>query len=101
MLKIDRDFVSNLGETAGRPVLDAVINLARALGLSTVAEGIEDLGQAAEASNAGVDFGQGYPFSRPEGAAAMALRLPVVEKPVVELPQPRRSLPLDDGTRAR
>lgn len=78
VLKIDRDFVRNLGETAGRAVLDAVINLAKALGLGTVAEGIEDLAQAAEASNAGVDFGQGYLFSRPEPADEIERRLPLL-----------------------
>jgi diguanylate cyclase (GGDEF)-like protein len=105
ILKIDRDFIRNLGETAGRPVMDAVINLARALGLTTVAEGIEDLGQAAEASNAGVDFGQGYLFSRPESADALAVRLPSL--PAVPAPreaggaapQPR-TVPADRSTGA-
>jgi diguanylate cyclase (GGDEF)-like protein len=87
ILKIDRDFIRNLGETAGRPVMDAVINLARALGLTTVAEGIEDLGQAAEASNAGVDVGQGYLFSRPERPDALVVRLPGMPA----LPAPRGS----------
>ena len=45
ILKIDRDFIRNLGESAGRPVMDAVISLSKALGLTTVAEGIEDLGR--------------------------------------------------------
>jgi sensor c-di-GMP phosphodiesterase-like protein len=48
ILKIDLDFIRNLGESAGRPVMDAIISLSKALGLTTVAEGIEDLGQAAE-----------------------------------------------------
>jgi diguanylate cyclase (GGDEF)-like protein len=87
ILKIDRDFIRNLGETAGRPVMDAVINLARALGLTTVAEGIEDLGQAAEASNAGVDFGQGYLFSRPESPDSLVVRLPSMPA----LPPPREA----------
>jgi diguanylate cyclase (GGDEF)-like protein len=94
ILKIDRDFIRNLGETAGRPVMDAVINLARALGLTTVAEGIEDLGQAAEASNAGVDFGQGYLFSRPELPAALGARLsglPPVPTPRGARPHPEAS----------
>jgi diguanylate cyclase (GGDEF)-like protein len=85
VLKIDRDFIRNLGESAGRSVMDAVINLAKALGLSTVAEGIEDLGQAAEASNAGVDLGQGYLFSRPVDADALELRLPPTEAAPAEL----------------
>jgi hypothetical protein len=76
ILKIDRDFIRNLGESAGRPVMDAIISLSKALGLTTVAEGIEDLGQAAEASNAGIDIGQGYLFSRPLTVDDFALRLP-------------------------
>lgn len=97
ILKIDRDFIRNLGEAAGRPVLDAVINLARALGLTTVAEGIEDLGQAAEASNAGVDFGQGYLFSRPESPDDLVVRLPIPGA----LPTPRRSTPRPEGSPQR
>ena len=76
ILKIDRDFIRNLGESAGRPVMDAIISLSKALGLTTVAEGIEDLGQAAEASNAGIDIGQGYLFSHPLTVDDFALRLP-------------------------
>jgi diguanylate cyclase (GGDEF)-like protein len=76
VLKIDRDFIRNIGDSTGRAILDAVIGLAGALGLSTVAEGIEDLGQAAEASNAGVDLGQGYLFRRPESPQVLAALLP-------------------------
>ncbi len=65
ILKIDRDFIRNLGEASGRPMLDAIVTLGRALGLTTVAEGIEHLDQAAEAANAGLDIAQGYLFSRP------------------------------------
>jgi len=78
ILKIDREFITNLGEEAGRPVMDAIVNLAKALGLATVAEGIEDLGQAAEANNAGIDFAQGYLFSRPVPGDELAARLPRV-----------------------
>jgi diguanylate cyclase (GGDEF)-like protein len=76
VLKIDRDLLGTVGDGTGRAVLDAVIGLARALGLSTVAEGVEDLGQAAEASNAGVDLGQGYLFRRPELPHVVAPLLP-------------------------
>jgi EAL domain-containing protein (putative c-di-GMP-specific phosphodiesterase class I) len=76
VLKIDRDLLGTLDDSAGRAVLDALIGLARALGLSTVAGGVEDLGQAAEASNAGVDLGQGYLFRRPELPHVVAQLLP-------------------------
>ena len=92
ILKIDRDFIRNLGESAGRPVMDAIISLSKALGLTTVAEGIEDLGQAAEASNAGIDIGQGYLFSRPLTVDDLALRLPPLSasppQPVSASPDP-------------
>jgi len=76
VLKIDRDVIRNIGDSAGRAVMDAVIGLALALNLSTVVEGIEDLSQAAEASNAGVDLGQGYLFRRPEPPQVIAALLP-------------------------
>jgi EAL domain-containing protein (putative c-di-GMP-specific phosphodiesterase class I) len=86
VLKIDRDLLSNIGDSTGRAVMDAVIGLARALGLATVAEGIEDLGQAADASNAGVDVGQGFLFRRPELPDVLATLLPTAETVLPILP---------------
>lgn len=65
VLKIDREFILDLSDGSGRPILDAVVSLARALGLTTVAEGIEDTAQADQVADAGVDFAQGFLFSRP------------------------------------
>jgi diguanylate cyclase (GGDEF)-like protein len=89
ILKIDRDFMANLGENSGRPVLDAIVRLGRALGLTTVAEGVEDLTQAAEAANAGLDLAQGYLFSRPLRPDAMAAMLPADQNAPVPIPAPR------------
>jgi diguanylate cyclase (GGDEF)-like protein len=72
ILKIDRDVIANLGRVAGRPVLDAIIGLATALGLATVAEGIEREEQADHAGSAGIDFVQGFYFSRPMAGEALA-----------------------------
>jgi diguanylate cyclase (GGDEF)-like protein len=88
ILKIDRDFIGNLGETTGRPILDAIVNLGRALGLTTVAEGIEDLAQAAEAANAGLDCAQGYLFSRPLPADALSELLVATTSPTLPSPRP-------------
>ena len=49
--------------------MSAVINLARNLGISTVAEGIETPVQAAHVAVQGCDIGQGYLFGRPMAAA--------------------------------
>jgi EAL domain-containing protein (putative c-di-GMP-specific phosphodiesterase class I) len=68
-LKIDRSFVSNIAK-GGRDValVDAVIGLARGLGLEVVAEGIETVEQLAILRRKGCDGGQGFLFSRPLAA---------------------------------
>jgi EAL domain-containing protein (putative c-di-GMP-specific phosphodiesterase class I) len=65
-LKIDRAFVSAVGEqTARRPVLDAIIGLARDLGVRLVAEGVETQAQWDYLAQRQVDSAQGYLISRP------------------------------------
>lgn len=65
-LKIDRGFVQSIGhETLTSPVLDAVLTLAKKLGLHTVAEGVETSEQAHWLLQRGVSHLQGYLFSHP------------------------------------
>jgi EAL domain-containing protein (putative c-di-GMP-specific phosphodiesterase class I) len=65
-LKIDRAFVSAVGEqTARRPVLDAIIGLARDLGVRLVAEGVETQAQWDYLAQRQVASAQGYLISRP------------------------------------
>lgn len=80
VLKIDRHFIRNLEAESGRHVLDAVVSLARSLGLETVAEGIEEPAQADEVRGSGIDYAQGYLFARPLEAEELFARLapPVV-----------------------
>jgi EAL domain-containing protein (putative c-di-GMP-specific phosphodiesterase class I) len=66
MVKLDRSFVSGLGrEPQDASVAAAIISLAHALGLSTVAEGIETGEQLSVLAALGCDLGQGYLFARP------------------------------------
>ncbi len=70
ILKIDRSFVASLdGTLRGAGVAEAVIRLARVLGLTTVAEGIESTAQVAELQMLGCSVAQGYLFARPMPAA--------------------------------
>lgn len=46
-------------------IVDAVITLARSLGLKTLAEGVETLEHLRVLNNKGCDFMQGYLFSKP------------------------------------
>ena len=75
MLKIDRSFVTGMLTDRDKvAIVRAILSLAQALGMSTVAEGIEtpELGQTLAAL--GCVCGQGYAFSRPlDGDAAYAL----------------------------
>jgi EAL domain-containing protein (putative c-di-GMP-specific phosphodiesterase class I) len=73
-LKIDRSFVMDL-ETSedARKVAHAVVNLAKALGLKVVAEGVETEGQNRLLREMGCDQLQGYLFAKPMSAKAIAL----------------------------
>jgi len=72
-IKIDRSHVAALPDSASdRAVVAAVVELARALGVATVAEGIETPEQLAELRRLGCTYGQGYLFSRPVEAAEFA-----------------------------
>lgn len=78
-IKIDRSFVTGLGEdTHQREIVQAMLGLAKALRLRTVAEGIETEGEALKLAAWGCDFGQGYLFGRPEPFAIV--RAMVVEQ---------------------
>ncbi len=65
-VKVDRSFVQH-AETVEyhRVLIEATIRVARTLGMTTVAEGIETQGQADLMRALACDRGQGYLFSRP------------------------------------
>jgi diguanylate cyclase (GGDEF)-like protein len=71
-LKIDRAFVAGLGTHPGdTAIVRAVLDLARALGLMTVAEGVETAEQLAVLRELGCDWAQGYHLSRPGPSEAV------------------------------
>ena len=72
ILKVDRMFVEELGmRTGGDEIVSAVIELAHALGLEVVAEGVETEQQLEALCSLGCDFAQGFLFSRPVPAAEL------------------------------
>jgi diguanylate cyclase (GGDEF)-like protein len=64
-LKIDRSFVEMVSATGGLTLVSVIINLARALKLNTVAEGVETEEQLRQLRFLGCDEMQGYLFGKP------------------------------------
>ena len=65
-LKIDKSFVDNLSADSNDLVLcEAMIVMAHKIGLSVIAEGVEDSRQANLLKSVNCDFAQGYHFARP------------------------------------
>jgi diguanylate cyclase (GGDEF)-like protein len=65
-LKIDRSFVSGPGTLAQRTaIVQAVISMARSLGMTTTAEGVEDEASLAWLRLHGCTLAQGYYFAKP------------------------------------
>jgi len=69
IVKIDKAFVDRIAEPQGAIFVRTIVTLARDLGLETVAEGVEDQAQHVALAQMGCEFGQGYLFGRPMGAA--------------------------------
>ncbi|MEV6926317.1 EAL domain-containing protein [Dactylosporangium sp. NPDC051485] len=66
ILKIPKPFVDGVARGPEHSALArAILDLAQALGLQVVAEGIEDAAQARELRRLGCPIGQGFHFSRP------------------------------------
>ena len=71
-LKIDRSFITDLmDEPDSEAIVRSIIELARNLGLETVAEGVEDERVCERLTNLGCDYVQGFVIARPMPADAM------------------------------
>jgi EAL domain-containing protein (putative c-di-GMP-specific phosphodiesterase class I) len=81
-VKIDRSFVEALGidDSPEQSLVSAIVAMASALGMKTVAEGVETPAQEARLIELGCHAAQGYLYSRPvpdEGLLAALERLTV------------------------
>lgn len=80
VVKIDRMFVSDIHRDRKKRVLvTAIVNLARVLGMTVVAEGIETEAEFLACRRIGCDLGQGYFIAKPEtDTAAVQAEYPKV-----------------------
>ncbi|MGP3777582.1 EAL domain-containing protein [Halanaerobium saccharolyticum] len=66
-LKIDRYFIKNIGlEKSTENIIHSIINMAHALNLKVVAEGVEKKEQLYFLQELNCDYAQGYYFARPD-----------------------------------
>jgi diguanylate cyclase (GGDEF)-like protein/PAS domain S-box-containing protein len=65
-VKVDRAFIQGVAESAvDSAIVRAIIDLANAMGIAAVAEGVETKDQVAELNLLGCPVGQGFYFSQP------------------------------------
>jgi diguanylate cyclase (GGDEF)-like protein len=65
ILKIDRAFVTDIGQVSDDSFIQAIIDLGKTLGMKTVAEGIETQQQLDWLRGAGCSSGQGFYLAKP------------------------------------
>lgn len=75
ILKIDRSFIGRIEKPGPQPVIEAIVTMARARGLRTVAEGVETEVQRQYLTSVGCDYLQGYLLGRPMPPDQLASRL--------------------------
>ena len=98
-LKLDRSFTTDLAREA-RPakIIAATIDMARALGMTIVAEGVETADQVEVLRRLGCDYAQGFHYARPEPAEATLERLREsyeLDQAITGTPRPATAPPVD------
>jgi diguanylate cyclase (GGDEF)-like protein len=77
-LKIDRSFVAAMDDSGkSRGIIQAILDLARTMGMTVIAEGIETVEQEELLQRMGCDMGQGFRYGRAEVNADAFARLAV------------------------
>ncbi len=81
-LKVDRSFVAGVAvSNEDLAIVASVINLAHALGIQVVAEGVETVDQLEKLCEMGCDLAQGYNWLRPMAAADVGTWLDRLDRP--------------------
>ena len=87
ILKIAREFIGPAESEEEWAFAGAIVALGRTLGLTIIAEGIEEPGQFRRLHELGCEYGQGYLLARPQEAEGMTAML-TADVPLLALEQP-------------
>ncbi|CAN7763200.1 EAL domain-containing protein [Bradyrhizobium sp. LjRoot220] len=83
-VKIDKSFIDRIGRSETVAVLGSIVQLAKTLNLSVVAEGVETYDQVEKIRSLGIDLCQGFLFSKPVPLGELLLQvLPESERQAV------------------
>ncbi|WP_456685218.1 bifunctional diguanylate cyclase/phosphodiesterase [Bradyrhizobium sp. P5_C11_2] len=101
-IKIDRSFVRDLPQDSeDQAIAQAIISMGKALGMTVVAEGVENAEQEAFLRTHGCDEMQGFLISKPVAARQMAELLRPMLLPVAPPLQPEPDLAAADAVASR
>ena len=101
-VKIDRSFVAGLGTSPeDSAIVRAILGMATALGLDTIAEGVESRIQLDELVTLGCDFAQGFYFAKGEPRQSIDAMLAQHPEWPGLMPAQRPVTPLDARRRMR
>jgi EAL domain-containing protein (putative c-di-GMP-specific phosphodiesterase class I) len=79
-LKVDRCFIHAMTQSrAGRKIVASVVDLGKSMGMTTVAEGVETVEQAAIMKELRCKLAQGWHFGKPEPASEIARMIAVAQ----------------------
>ncbi len=93
VIKVDQSFVRDIDrDPVKSAIVSAVVALSRAIGSTTVVEGVETLAELDQIQSLGCDMAQGFYFSRPLPAGAFEELLRGTQSPPPHFHVPRGAL---------
>ena len=98
-VKLDRAFISGLADTTvDRQIVAAIVQMARGMSMTVVAEGVETAAQWDSLRDLGCHLAQGYYFARPMPAEQMSSVVEEASSQGGLLPVSRRARPVEEPT---
>ncbi|WP_093333803.1 EAL domain-containing protein [Sphingomonas rubra] len=81
LIKLDMDLIRDLASSLPRRIIvDGVVRMANALGITVIAEGVETAAEYHALRDIGIHYMQGYLFARPGFRSLPAITMPFAER---------------------